>query len=139
MAVLIDTSVAIALEREAAGLETLHDNLADERVFLAAITASELLHGVHRADTAQRRERRLRHVEAIFEATAILPFDLEVARVHSRIWADLAASGRMIGAHDLQIAATAVAHDLHVATLNREHFSRIEDLQLASWLEKGTS
>ncbi len=130
MALLIDTSVAVAMERERESLQSLLDRASDEQVAVAAITASELLHGVHRADTAMRRERRLRHVETLLEAVSVLPFDLDVARVHSRIWADLATRGNVIGAHDLQIAATALNHDLPLATLDREHFSRIDGLRL---------
>ncbi len=133
MALLIDTSVAVAMERERKSLQSLLDRASDEEVAVAAITASELLHGVHRADTAMRRERRLRQVEALLEAVSVLPFDLDVARHHSRIWADLAARGNVIGAHDLQIAATALTHELPLATLDREHFSRIEGLRLVEW------
>lgn len=132
MACLIDTTVAIAVERDGRGLQGLIESAGDEHVAIAAITASELLHGVHRADTAVRRERRLRHVEAILAAIPVLPFDLEVARVHARVWADLSSQGRLIGAHDLVIAATALAYELPLATLEREHFSRVDGLQLYS-------
>ena len=133
MALLIDTSVAIAMERERESLQSLLDRASDEQVAVAAITASELLHGVHRADTAMGRERRLRHVETLLEAVSVLSFNLDVARVHSRIRADLVARGNVIGAHDLQIAATALNHDLPLATLDREHFSRVDGLRLVEW------
>lgn len=133
MAFLIDTSVAIALERQAEGLQVVQEQMGDDAVAMAAITASELLHGVHRADTALRRERRLRHVEDILDSVSVLPFDLETARIHSRIWADLASRGQLIGPHDLIIAATAIAHDLPIATLNPDHFERVEGLRVESW------
>lgn len=133
MAFLIDTSIAIALEREGGSLHAVQEQMGDDAVAVAAITASELLHGVHRADTVVRRERRLRHVEAILDSVSVLAFDLEAARIHSRIWADLAARGQTIGPHDLIIAATALAHDLPIATLNPHHFSRVEGLQVRSW------
>ncbi len=130
MAILVDTGFLIDLEREAAGAPALVDRLGDEIVGVATITASELLHGVHRANSAQRRARRRRFVEAVFSAVAIYPFDLQVARVHARIWADLAAAGKRIGAHDLMIAATALAHDLPLVTGNAAEFRRVEGLQL---------
>jgi predicted nucleic acid-binding protein len=132
MAVLIDTSVAVAAEREHGRVGAVRERLGDQTVAMSAMTASELLHGVHRADTALRRERRLRFVEAILDSVSVLPFDLETARVHSRIWADLSARGQVIGAHDLIIAATALAHDLPIATLNPEHFERVEGLEVRS-------
>lgn len=130
MAFLVDTSVVIDIERQAAGVEALVERFGDESVGLAAITVSELLHGVHRADGAQRRARRERFVAAVLAAVTVHPFDLEVARVHARIWADLAAAGRRIGAHDLMIAATALAHDVPLATHNRGELSRVEGLKL---------
>lgn len=130
MAVLVDSTVLIDVEREAAGVSALVERLGDETVGVAAITASELLHGVHRADSAQRRARREGLVAAILSAVAVYPFDLEIARVHARVWADLAAAGRKIGAHDMIIAATALTHELPLATANREEFRRVEGLEL---------
>jgi tRNA(fMet)-specific endonuclease VapC len=134
MAFLIDSSVLIDIERQASGLSSLVERLGDESVGMAAITASELLHGVHRADSALRRARRERFVEAVLSAVAVYPFDLDVARVHARVWADLAAAGCRIGAHDLIIAATALTHELALATGNADEFRRVEGLQLiAGW------
>jgi predicted nucleic acid-binding protein len=62
----------------------------------------------------------------------VLSFDLDAARVHARIWAELARRGAMIGAHDLIIAATAVRHDLAVVTRNQREFSRVEGLATRS-------
>ncbi len=133
MGLLIDTSVFIQIERSGEGPDTLLDSIGEEPVFLAAISASELLHGVHRANTAVRRERRQRFVESVFALGSILPFDMEVARVHSRLWADLSAQGQMIGAHDLLIAATGVSHDHAVVTGNAREFSRVQDLDVVVW------
>lgn len=55
MGTLIDSSLLIAAERRALDLGAALDRYADEPVGIAAITASELLHGVHRAATAAQR------------------------------------------------------------------------------------
>lgn len=130
MALLIDTSILIACERTGQAAEALLAELGDQPVALAAITASELLHGVHRADSAVRRGRRERFVESVLEALPVLPFDLEVARVHARLWADLWGRGEVISAHDLIIAATAFVHDFAVLSQNQRHFGRIEGLRV---------
>ena len=130
MAVLLDTSVLIELEREPTVLEAVLDDLGEQTGAIAAITASELLHGVLRADTAQRRDQRGQIVERLLSALTTYPFDLAVARHHARIWADLKTAGRMIGAHDLLIAATAVAHGLRLVTRNPAEFRRVEGLVL---------
>jgi tRNA(fMet)-specific endonuclease VapC len=133
LAFLIDSSLFVAFERSGDAPAALLARLGDQKVAVAAITASEFLHGVHRADSALRRGRRERFVETILRAIPVLPFTLEVARIHSRLWADLQMRGEMIGANDLLIAATALTHDMTVATLNQRHFGRIPDLQLALW------
>jgi tRNA(fMet)-specific endonuclease VapC len=106
----------------------LEDQLgADEEVGIAAITASELLHGVHRA-TLEHRTRREAFVEAVLAAFPPLPFGLLAARVHARIWADLAVADQEVGAHDRLVAATAIAAGWRVGTANIRHFERIAGL-----------
>jgi tRNA(fMet)-specific endonuclease VapC len=101
----------------------------DEEVGIAAITASELLHGVHRA-AHEHRARREAFVEAIIAAFPPLPFDLLAARAHARIWTDLAAAGQDIGAHDRIVAATGISAGWRIATANRRHFDRIAGLDV---------
>jgi len=128
MAVLIDSSVFIAAERRSLRPADLVLLAPDEPVALAAVSASELLFGVERANTPERRLRRERFVEALFAAIPIFSFGLAEARVHARVWAPLAASGQIIGAHDLLIAATAVAHGYDVLTDNVREFRRVSGL-----------
>jgi tRNA(fMet)-specific endonuclease VapC len=101
----------------------------DEEVGIAAITASELLHGVHRA-TPQYRARREAFVEAVLAAFPPLPFGLLTARTHALIWADLAAAGLDVGAHDRLVAATAITAGWRVGTANLRHFDRISGLDV---------
>ena len=72
-------------------------------------------------------------METVLQELPILPFTLDIARVHSRLWADLLARGEIIGAHDLMIAATALSHDLTLVSGDRRHFSKITDLSLVLW------
>jgi predicted nucleic acid-binding protein len=60
-------------------------------------------------------------VEGVIDRFPLLPVDLRTARVHAEVWADLAAKGRLIGAHDLWLAAACLAHDLTLATANGEN------------------
>lgn len=133
MGFLIDSSVIVAAERGQLAISGLHQRLAQETVALAAITVSELLHGVHRADTTARRKQRAEFVEGLLERISVLPFDLAVARTHAAIWADMARSGSSIGAHDLQIAATALTFKLSVATRNEREFRRVDGLSVDVW------
>lgn len=130
MGLLIDSNILIALERAGGAIFDLLEELGDEPPAIAAITASELLHGLHRANSAMRREKRERFVETMLEVVAVMPFDLATARIHSRLWADLKAQGQVIGAHDLLIAATALQHDLTLFTHNEGEFRRVEGLRV---------
>lgn len=93
------------------------------------ITVSELLHGVHRARGA-RRARRRAFVEHVLAGLEPLPITEPVARVHAEVWADLSRRGASVGAHDLWIAATAMAHGLALATGNARDFARIRGLRV---------
>jgi tRNA(fMet)-specific endonuclease VapC len=69
----------------------------------------------------------------VLAAVAVIPFDLVVARVHARLWAQLATIGRPVGAHDLLIAATAIAMGYRVATHDTRSFPHIPGLSLVKW------
>jgi len=131
VALLIDTSVLVDLER--ARSPALLQEIEDQGVFISAISASELLHGVERAADDARRARRQAFVERVLDIVPILPFDLDVARVHARTWASLLQRGAAIGAHDLIIAATALCHDLAVLTRNAREFGRVDGLELRTF------
>lgn len=133
MGILIDSSVFIAAERSHLSLARYVDSREHEPVALSAVTASELLHGVHRASTPRFKIQRERFVEAILIRFPIVEFGLETARVHAGLWADLSARGEPVGAHDLLIGATAIAIDYEVATVNARDFQRIPGLRVLIW------
>lgn len=125
MGSVIDSSVLVAAERGEIDLARL---APDEAIAIAAITASELLHGVHRGATAGQRARREAFVERVLASVPVAPFDLVVARVHARLAADLAKRGATVGLHDLQIAATATALGYSVITRDLRSFPRVPGL-----------
>jgi tRNA(fMet)-specific endonuclease VapC len=130
MGIVLDTSVLIAAERGLLDLPALFSAYPEETFHLSSVTASELLHGVERANTPERRHKRSNYVEAVLQRLSILPFDLEVARCHAKIWAALEVSGKVIGLHDMLIAATALQNEHMLATLNQDEFQRITKLKL---------
>lgn len=136
MGVLIDTSVLIAPERGRFGVEQWLAGREDEEFFVSVITASELLHGVHRANAPDVRARRSAFVEAVLARFPLLSIDLATARAHAQLWAELASGGRMIGAHDLWLAAACVAHGLTLVTANVREFQRVPGLSMEEWGEQ---
>ena len=129
MGLIVDTNVFIEAERRrgAVDLSPWKDH---GPVFLSVITVSELLVGVHRATTPERKTRRASFVEAILTAIPILNVDEAVAREHAELFADLTSRGQIIGAHDLWIAATAMTHDHAVRTANTAEFAHVEGLEV---------
>jgi tRNA(fMet)-specific endonuclease VapC len=99
-------------------------------VSISVITKSELLYGV---EVSPRRQQDslalseyLRHVE-------VLDFPDEAALHYAQIRAALKASGAMIGANDLFIAAHARSLELTLVTNNTAEFDRVPDLKFENW------
>lgn len=128
MGFLIDSNILILAARGRYSLTRLGNEYPETILAISAITVSELLHGVHRTQEELRREKRQNFVDFILELFPVIPFDLEVARTHARLWARLAATGQMMGAHDLLIAATALTLNYGVLTANEREFRRIAEL-----------
>lgn len=130
---MIDTSVIIAIQRGQLDPQHLRDTDDDEPIAISAMTASELLHGVHRLTSAVARTRAERFIEHLIDSIPVIAFDLEVARVHARLDAELSAQGASVGDADLIIAATAVWLDYRVATRDLRSFARIDGLEVIKW------
>lgn len=131
MAGLIDSSVVIEVERQRrpiGGLVAADDEPDDWAI--AAMTAAELLIGVHRADTEARRAGRAAFVEAVLARLPVVPFDLAAARVYARLAAQLWSAGQPVAVPDLLIAAAAIAGGREVVTHNLRDFGRIPGLRL---------
>ncbi len=133
----MDSSVLIEQERGRLDVAARVAGREEEEVFLSVVTASELLHGVHRATDRSVRARRAAFVESVLDEFPLLGIDLLTARTHARLWAELAAQGEIIGAHDLWLAATAVGRGLALATANVREFRRVPGLVVEDWSAEG--
>jgi tRNA(fMet)-specific endonuclease VapC len=129
---VIDSSVLIAAERRQLDLRAALADHRDETFAISAVTASELLHGVHRIKAAKCAATEA-FVEGLLQHLPVLPFDLVAARVHARLWAELLGKGRLVGERDLLIAATALAHGCAVVTRDERSFPRIPGLTVERW------
>ena len=129
----MDSSVLIDIERGSLDLERLPAEASETDIAISAVTASELLYGVHRASKSRIRSRREAFVERLLEAWPVLPFDLTAARIHARLWAELASKGISIGAYDLMIGATAIANGLQLITRDKRSFPKIPGLDVGLW------
>ena len=129
MAIIFDADVVIRGEKGTFDLQSWVASRPNERFELAAITVAELWHGVERATGAHKFTRQ-RYLNALLESLPILPYTEQTAYRHARIWAELEASGKMIGYYDLIVGATALERGSQVATFNKRHFAQIRGLSV---------
>lgn len=127
MGIIVDTCVFVQSERNG-DLPLLA--LSDDDIYISAITVSELMVGVHRADTNARKLKRSTFVDIILTHIPTLDFTAQIAHVHAEICAAMMAKGLRIGAHDLLIAATALSLNYKVFTFNKTEFERVPGLKL---------
>jgi tRNA(fMet)-specific endonuclease VapC len=101
--------------------------LRDEGLAVSIISYGELFEGALGAPDPQRELARFRR---FLDRLALLPLDDAVMERFARIRADLRHRGQLIPDLDLLIAATALEHNLTLATRNLRHFQRIPDLRI---------
>jgi tRNA(fMet)-specific endonuclease VapC len=129
MEIILDADVIICGERGVFDLAAWAASRPSDLFGVAAITVAELWHGVERAVEPHKSKRR-KYLETIVAVLPVIPYTEQTAYGHARLWANLQSTGKMIGAYDLIVAATALERGSHVATFNKRHFSLIKGLQL---------
>jgi tRNA(fMet)-specific endonuclease VapC len=110
---ILDTTVLVTSERRRTSIGELIDD--EDDVAIAAVSAAELMAGVELADR-RRRRRRETFVATILEALPVEPYDRRVAHAHASLLAHVRRAGPPRGAHELIVAATAVASDRVIVT-----------------------
>lgn len=122
---LLDTTVLIDAERDPID-EVIAD---DDDTAIAAVTVAELQVGASLAD-GERRAARQAFIDAVVAVVPVISYDLSVATAHARLLAATRRSGRPRGAHDLIIAATAVAGRRLVVTADPTGFVDLPDVDV---------
>jgi predicted nucleic acid-binding protein len=130
LGLILNSSLLIADERENFDLSSWLRARRPEPVAASAITLSELWFGIEVETDSARSRRRRRWLERTVRRLEIVPLNAAVARVHARLWVQLSEAGRMIGPHDLIVAATALHRQWAVATFNAAEFQHIRGLQV---------
>jgi len=130
MAFLFDTDAISELLRPHPAITYIKwlMKVSREEQFTSAVVIGELYKGAYRS---QARDRHLTNIEQrILPAVTVLPYDTDTAKIFGRIRAHLEETGIILPDADLQIAATALGHDLELVTGNLRHFSSISSLKL---------
>ena len=119
---MLDTTFLIDAERTGGGLDEVIDD--DDDVAIAAITVAELKVGVE-LSRGKARSSRKDFLNDVLTSIPLLEYDLGVAEAHAQLLIAVRKQGRPRGAHDLVIAATALASQRVVVTADLTAF---EDL-----------
>lgn len=121
--VLIDTSILIDYFRKQKKHGTLFVQLAsDYDIAISVVTEFEWLVGFKNVDLEFGRE--------LLSNIDILPFDSSCAMKASDIYRRLKAKNQLIEIPDIFVAATSMSYALPIATMNKNHFRRIEGIEL---------
>ena len=120
--VLADTSILIDYFRKTdkakSSLILLHRRGYD--FCMSAVTEFEIYAGA--------TPEQIPYWQNLLENAEVLPFDKKVVAVAVSINKELKRKRKQIGIADLFIAATAIANNIPLSTLNKKHFERIDNL-----------
>lgn len=110
---VIDTGIFIEYLRKTEKSKTILASLPNDcSLFVSAVTVYELMMGA-------TNEQKKKDVETLLEGVSVLPFDEEVSMKAAEIYHNLRRRNLMIEFRDI------------FKTLNKDHFQRIETLELA--------
>jgi tRNA(fMet)-specific endonuclease VapC len=130
---LLDTNICIYIRRQRPPevldrFRSLHPGEAA----ISVITYGELRYG---AEKSHDRERALDVLHRLVALLPVLPLPQQAGERYGAVRADLERRAEVIGNNDLWIAAHALAAGLILATNNRREFARIQELELADWID----
>jgi tRNA(fMet)-specific endonuclease VapC len=124
---LFDTTFLIDVERAGSELDEAVDN--DDDVAIAAITIAELRVGVE-VSQGKARISRLAFVDDVLATIPVIDYDVDVAEAHAHLLVVVRQQGRPRCAHDLVIAATALASQRTVLTADQTAFTDLPGVAL---------
>lgn len=131
---MLDSTAAVAAERQGKNARQLLESVAretgDEGIAVSIITVLELAHGITRADTPERRERRQRFLDELLTGVPIQPVTVPIALHAGQIDGQSQAKGVRIPLSDLLIGVSALELGYGVGTANVRHFQLIPGLNV---------
>jgi len=129
--IMLDTDISsYIMKRSYPTLLAKLQQVPIDGVCISAITKSELLYGV---ELSPRRNQDQAALDAYLRHVQVMDYPDEAAIHYAQIRAVLKASGNMIGANNLFIAAHARSLALTLVTNNTREFSRVQGLHAENW------
>jgi predicted nucleic acid-binding protein len=134
LGLILDSSAAVAAERQGKNPKQLLQAIAletgDDELGVSALTVLEMAHGIVRADTAERREKRQRFLDELMSVVPVHPVTVPLALRAGQIDGQSQAKGIRIPLSDLLIGVTALELGYRIATHNARHFQLIPGISV---------
>jgi predicted nucleic acid-binding protein len=131
---MLDSTAAVSAERQGKNARQLLESVAletgDDGIAVSVVSVLELAHGITRADTPGRRERRQRFLDELLAGVPIQPVTVPIALRAGQIDGQSQAKGIRIPLSDLLIGASALELGYGVGTANVRHFQLIPGLNV---------
>ncbi|KIM08281.1 MAG: hypothetical protein KU38_09860 [Sulfurovum sp. FS08-3] len=114
------------------GVESVKEHFIKHQNELASTTINyaEIIYGLTKRDN----KKYLPKVEMIFENIKIYDFDKKSATVFATLKVEMQTKGIIVADMDLMIASIAIANGEKIISNNIKHFSKIEKLDVESWV-----
>ncbi len=129
---LLDTNICVYVirQRPEAVFRRLDEaSEAGEQVAVSVVTAFELEVGALRAQGRRYADA----VRRFLAALDVLPLEDSARAAYGRLRTALERRGEVIGAHDMLIAAHALALGATLITNNEREFRRVKGLKVGNW------
>jgi tRNA(fMet)-specific endonuclease VapC len=128
-ALIVETSALVDLEREgrrgAGPVVRFLSAHRDALLYVTPTIAGEMASGSSLSDRARW--------DAFMAGFVVLPITADACWEYGRAYRYLRDNGQLVGANDLWIAATAIAHDLPLLTRNEREFRRVPGLRVVGY------
>ncbi|ODV41700.1 transcriptional regulator [Cupriavidus sp. UYMMa02A] len=131
---LLDTNIISDAIRNTRGACATRIGQAEpEDLCTSIIVAAELRFGAEKKGSRELTER----IERALSGLPVKALGGDADHWYGKLRADLERRGQLIGANDMLIAAHALAMEAVLVTDNVAEFSRIRELAIENWLERG--
>ena len=133
---ILDTDHVSLLERGHQPIKARLASFPPDTLAVSVITVEEMVRGrlavlAKRSESERRVHAYKKFMETVlfFSTVPVIPFDLDCENTLQ----ELRSQKIRVGTQDLQIAATALVHNVILVTRNRQDFERIPKLVLEDW------
>ena len=131
---MLDSTAAVAAERQGKNARQLLESVVletgDDGIAISVLTVLELAHGISRADTSERRQKRQRFLDELLTGVPIQPVTVPIALRAGQIDGESQMRGVRIPLSDLLIGASALELGYGLGTANIRHFQLIPGLKI---------